>query len=397
MAVFYYRSRRMDGTEVRGTMEAADRDDLVSQLRREGLYVFHIHQLNRLAGVMWKPRISLKNISVFCSQMSAMLGAGIPAAKSLDMCRRSAADRNVKEALNAVSERVQKGQALSQAMLESGNLFPAFLIYMVETGESSGTLDVIMKKMSAHYEQEVHLRGKIRTALIYPCILAVVAVAAVAFMLTFVLPQFTHMFTDMELPVLTSLLIAFSNFLRVNWLSVLSGVFITVSLFGWMMTKDSFRRVIHKSILLLPITGKLIKTIYTSRFASTFAVLYGSGVDILNCLDISGRVLGNSYVRQQLQKTSIQLRAGDMFSDALKNTEVFDLIFVSMVMIGEESGSLEQMLADVGTFYEKEANTAISQLIALVEPVMILIMGGVIGIIVLAIMLPIFKMYGFMI
>lgn len=397
MAVFYYKSRRMDGTEIRGTAEAADRDDLVYRLRRDGLYVFHIRQLNRLAGVVWKPRISLKNVSVFSSQMSAMLGAGIPAAKALDMCRRSAPDRNFKEALSAVSERVQKGQALSQAMLELGNLFPAFLIYMVETGESSGTLDVIMEKMSAHYEQEVHLRGKIRTALIYPCILAVAAAAAAVFMLMFVLPQFTYMFTDMELPVLTSALMALSDFLRVNGLPVLIGILIAVAMFGWMMSKNSFRLVVHESMLLLPVAGKLIRTIYTSRFASTFAILYGSGVDILSCLDISGRVLGNSYVRLQLQKASVQLRAGDMFSDAIKNIEVFEPMFVSMVMIGEESGSLDQMLADVGTFYEKEANTAIGQLIALVEPLMILIMGGVIGIIVLAIMMPIFRMYGFMI
>lgn len=397
MPVYCYKAKKMDGTQVNGTMEAAEYSSLVHLLREDGLYVYYMLEKNDSPTGILDSKLGIKQIAIFCSQMSAMLKAGIPIAGALGISGKSISDKKMKKAVELVCEQVQKGQEMSQSMKKTGKKFPAFLIYMIETGETSGALDEIMEKMAAHYEQEAELRGKIRTALIYPCILAITAAIVTIFMLTFVLPQFFSLFGDMELPALTRFLIAVSLFLTRHWFSLLTGICVFAGMCYLLMSKDAFRLMVHGWMLQIPGIGALLKTIYTYRFASAFSLLYGSGVGILKSLDVSGRVMGNRYAGKQLELVSEKISSGIRLYEALEDTEVFRQMFISMVMVGEESGSLEEIMVETGDVFRKEASTAISQLIALLEPMMIIIMGGIVGVIVLSIMLPIFQTYSYMV
>lgn len=394
MATFDYKAKRMDGSEISGSMEAADRESLIQRIRADGLYVYKIHRTDG-TGPLPLPPVRSEKLAAFCIQMSAMLTAGISVAAALDICRRSAGDKKLQNTFMELSEEVQKGQSLSQAMTDMGSVFPRFLIHMVETGETSGNLDEIFQTMSEHYEQEVELRGKVQTALIYPCVLLVVTLATTLFILTFVLPQFARMFEDGELPLLTRALMGISSVMVHDWPKMIAGLLLVLFLFLWLSGKRRFRYVADQCVLRFPVAGGLLHTLYTTRFASTFSILYGSGIGILKSLDIAGKVLGNSYAAGQLQIAATELSSGELLADVLERTGIFLPVFISMVAVGEEAGNLEQILADTGAFYHKSANAAINRLIALLEPVMIVTMAAVISLIVIGIMLPIFRMYGY--
>lgn len=392
MAEFKYKAVTYDGSAENGISEAADREELMHRLREQKLYPLSVKEYKAAAKATPKP-LRLKQLSAFCRQLAAMLHAGVSMAKALDTLCQSGSDKRTRAVSLAVYEGVLKGQSLSESMKQQEKVFPELLIYMTETGEASGTLDVIMEKMAKHFEREQQMKKKIMGALTYPILLSVVAVFVVTFLLTAVLPQFLEMYEGVALPMPTRVLMGISTFLTEKWgvaLGVLLGV---VLLCTWLMSQKAVRIAIDDIKLRLPIAGKLQKTILTSRFASTFSVLYGSGISILRSIDVTSRVMGNQYVEQKMMMVSESLRQGGMLSAALSAVGIFNPMFLSMVLVGEESGSLDEMLEKTGAFFEKESAAALSQMVALIEPVMIVVFGVIIGFIVLAIILPIFGMY----
>jgi len=393
MAKFSYRARWGDGKTEKGIIEALDREDLVRKLRSDNKFLIEAsEQKKREEGTA---SLNKKELSIFCRQMSAMLGAGIGMSRALDTLYRSGLSRNLKSAALSLYEGVLSGASLSDSMKRQGKRFPELLVYMTETGEASGELDRIMDNMSDHYASEEEMQKKVKSALTYPVILAVVSVVVIVFMLTKILPTFIGMYGDTPLPVPTRILMAISNFLISQWGILLGAALVLTLLFTWLGTKKGYRISVKKHQMNMRIfgIGNLIRTIMTSRFASTFAILYSSGISILQCMDISSRVMSNDYVEDRLKSVAEDLRKGRSFADSLTETEVFDKMLYTMVSVGEESGSLDSMLMKTGEYFRKEADSALNQLIALIDPVMIIIFGVIIGFIVLAIMLPIFGMY----
>ena len=386
----------MDGTKECRTAEAPDQATLVRNLHEENLYCYEIQELNAVKkkDIFDQRKINLKFIVTYCRQLGAMLAAGVLLSRALDIIYDSAEKKTMKKAIYRLREQVQEGESLSRAMKEMGRAFPSLLIYMTETGETSGTLDVIMEQMAEHYEQEIKTKGKVRTAMIYPCILAVVAIVATTFMLIEVLPRFVTMFSGIQLPWITRKMLELSSFLQSYGKILAAGIVCLFLLFLWGLSKPVFRIKVDKLQLSIPIVGKLLRTIYTSRFATTFSILYGSGIDVLMSLEVTAKVLGNSYVEKKLGEALEELQRGRSLSVSLESVGIFTKVFLSMVVVGEESGSLENVLRDTGKFFDEEASTAIAQMVALMEPAMIVVMGGIIGTIVLSIMIPIFSMYG---
>lgn len=377
-------------------MEAPDQAALIRNLHEENLYCYEIREINgvKKKDILDQRRLNLKYIVTYCRQLGAMLSAGVLVSRALDIIYESVEKKAMRKTIYRLREQVQEGVSLSKAMKEMDRTFPPLLIYMTETGETSGTLDAIMGQMAEHYEQEIKTKGKVKTAMIYPCILAFVAIAATTFMLVEVLPRFVTMFSGIQLPWITRQMLALSSFLQ-NYGKILATVLVIFFLtFLWGMTKHAFRLRIHKLELRIPIVGKLLRTIYTSRFATTFSILYGSGIDVLMSMEVTGKVLGNSYVEKKIGEALEELQRGKSLSASLESMEIFTKVFLSMVVVGEESGSLEHVLKDTGKFFDDEASSAIAQMVALMEPAMIVIMGGIIGTIVLSIMIPIFSMYG---
>ena len=391
MATFKYKAHTEAGKSESGKMEAESREDLIRILRSDGKYCYDVRQLG--AEALQNKPLKLKEISNFCRQLSSMLGAGVNMSRSLNTIYLSNVSKRMKSASLTLYESVLRGQPLSQSMQQMGKVFPELLIYMIETGEASGTLDDILENMADHYEQELYLKKKAVSALIYPIVLCIVSVAVVVYLLANVFPKFVDMYAGVDLPAPTRLLMSLSDGLKNNW-AVLLGVLLALSmLFAYLMTKKSFRVRVSRSQLKLPVIGKLLRTILTSRFASTFAILYSSGIGVLKSVDILSRVMNNAYVEQELIGVQEGLRQGNMLSSSLDEIKIFDQMLVTTVAVGEESGMLDEMLRKTGSYFSRESETALARLVSLIEPIMIVVLGIIVGFIVIAAITPVFSMY----
>ena len=395
MPCYRYKAKDIKGKVHRGDVEAEDEAALLRTLHTRGLYCFECSNRD-LRPVLRPPGIRRRLLPPFCRQLSAMLRAGIPLSRALAVSYESAQDKALKENLMRLRECVHKGRTLFEAMEEMRGVFPNLLIYMVQTGEASGTLDLMLERMAEYYDREEELNGKVRTAMTYPVILFGITVLSSVFMLTAVLPQFASMMEQQELPLLTRVMMSASFGLRNHGLLYLLFLLVVIALSMGVLMIPSVRLKAGRAVLCIPLIGKLLKTVVTSRFASTFAVLYGSGVGILEAIHATGKVIGNSYVEQCLEQASDQLKRGEMLSQVLKELNVFHPVLISMVVAGEESGALDGVLADAGGYYQREAARALSQMIALLEPAMILVMALIVGSIVMAVMIPVFHMYSSM-
>lgn len=393
MGIYQYKARGMDGKTVSGTGEAADPSSMQRRLREKGLYCYEIKETGQEKSAFSARKLKPETAASFCRKLAVLLGSGIPVEKALGLCRESEKDTYLKSVLLKLTGELQKGKSLSQAMKEIKRIFPAFLVSMIEAGEASGAMDKIFIKLADHYEEEAEIRGKIQIVMIYPCILATVSIAAAVFLLTVVLPGFIRIFGDMELPLITRCMIALGSILEERGFFIAGFCGILALIFYKAMENEKIRIRVHGGILAVPVLGDFFNLVYTARFALTFSALLENGVGVLKSLDIAGNVLGNSYIQKKLKDSGEAVGKGRQLSKSLSDAQIFTSSFVSIVAVGEEAGNLEQILSDAGHHYEKEITRLAGKITAILEPMMILIMGGMVGVIVLSIMIPIFHMY----
>lgn len=396
MARYRYKARRMNGARCTGTLEAADEQSLLELLHRKEIYCYEYHRTEAENGRRTSSKVKLAAIPPFCRQMSTMLGAGVRVSRALSVCGSSTNDRTLARVLARLNETVQKGRTLSEAMAEMNGIFPDLLVHMAATGELNGSLDKVMEKMAVHYGREAELRKKIRSAMTYPVILLIVTVLSTAFMLTTVLPRFAGLLSGAELPAFTLFLLRVSALMKTHGLHILLALLGFCGLAAWILMIPGGRLQKDRLLLGLPVVGRLLKTVYTAQFAAAFSVLYASGISILESLDAAAAVMGNSYIRSCLGQVGNDLRKGEMFSQSLGRRHIFLPVFVSVVAAGEESGALEHILADAGSYYEAESSRALEQMVALLEPCVMIVMALVVGSIVIAVMMPIYTMYSHM-
>lgn len=392
MTIYRYRAKDRKGHRYKGIREAENETQLVKDLAKDGLYCYFLQNEDRIAFTR-HVTVPLKLLPPLCSQISSMLSAGVAQAEILKTACKTAPTREMKTILARLEEKVHRGQTLSEAMESMGKCFPKLLIYMIQTGEASGTLDDILQKMSAYYAKEVEMEGKMRTAMIYPFILLLASIGASVFLLTTVLPQFAGMLEEYELPAITRFMMSAGEHLQQDWFLYCLWIPVIFLIISFMFAIPELRLVVDWLFLHIPVISGLLKTIYTSRFASAFSVLYGGGNGVLDCMDITGRVMGNLWVEKKMREAVNGLEKGESLSAALKRQKIFHPVFLSMMTAAEESGELESVLAQAGIYYEKEAEQSAQRLVTLLEPCMILVMAGIVGSIVLSIMLPVFNMY----
>lgn len=395
MPLYRYKARGLDGKIYRGKINAEDDRALFAVLGDRDLYCCGYSKAEK-EGMGGSGSVKARDIPLLCRQMAAMLSAGVSLSEILWICCCGAGNRNLRSALLEVREGVHQGLSLSEAMERGGGRFPRLLVYMMQSGEASGRLGELLKKTAEYYSREEELNAKVRTAMTYPVILLAVTAAACIFMLTEVLPQFMTMLEEQQLPLLTRIMIAAGLALRSHGFVYAAVLLCFAALFAGILMIPSVRLKTDRAVLHIPIIGRLLKTIDTSRFSSTFSVLYGSGTGILESLGITSRIMKNTYVRKKLEEAQEYLKDGEMLSQALRSMEIFEPALIAMVAAGEESGTLEEVLREAGSYYEKEAERSIEQMIALLEPVMILFMALVVGSVVLSIMVPVFTMYSSM-
>ena len=392
MPRYRYTAKGMNGRVCKGSMEASDPADLTERLKQRELYCFRWREIEESRSSGLSP-LKIRMLPPMCRQFSSMMAAGVPLGDILTVSIRAEGDKGMKKVLLRIRKAVYEGSTLSEAMEATEGIFPNLLVYMIQTGEASGRLDEILDRLAAYYSREEELAGKVRAAMTYPLILLFVTICCSIFLLTAVLPQFAAMLQGARLPALTRFMLGAGEQLRLHGGLYAAAMLILILFILSASAVTGVRLRIGRALLHIPFAGKLLKIIYTSRFASSFSVLYGSGTGILEALDIAGRVIGNEHIRLEIREACFCMEQGQSLSKALGRLEMFPPVFLSMTAAAEESGDLERIMEQTGRYYEKEAERAMNQMIALLEPAMILVMAGMVGSIVLAVMLPMFQMY----
>lgn len=386
-----------DGKTIKNyKVKAEDEVALVAQIKASGLYLINFKKAEVKKDIVGgnKIKLSLKDIAVFARQLSAMLEAGVTLIKALNILYLQVEKKNIKESIKRLYESVQRGDQLSEAMKKQDKVYPEIMISMIEAGEASGRLDSVIAKVADTFEKDVKLRNKIRSSMMYPIILAVLCVVVVLILVMKVLPVFLTMFTaDMILPLPTRILMGFSNILTNYWYIIVLAIGGIVLLVRIYINSEEGKKKWHAMLLKLPLIGKTITKISAVRFTRTLGTLLSSGMTLIQSLEIVIQVVGNRVIMEGLEVTKEDIRRGLPLSQALRKANVLPPMVYSMIGIGEESGTIENMLDKTSEYYDDEVENAIAKLVSLLEPILIVFMGAVVGSIIVAIMLPIFDIY----
>ncbi len=378
MKSYSYVAKDTAGKTMKGTMEAEDGQEVLQKIHDQGWFcVSYTENLGGKGKSVYK--FSTKELSFCCRQLAAMMTSGLTIVKALDILYKEQEKKGATQCCLEIYEDVQKGATFTEALEMKAGSFPDFFISMVGAGESSGTLDVTMNRLSDHYANENKTNNKIKGAMTYPIILGILCVVMVIGMFTLIMPSFAGMMSEEEMPAISRVLMHFSDFLVAKWWLIL--IIVVAIVFGcWYALKiDSVRYRFDMIKLKAPAVGKLIGKIYTARFARTLSSLYSSGIPMVECLERSSRVLGNRYIDNCFIQVIDEVKQGQPLSTSIQKTEVFESMFCSIIYVGEESGALDEILAKTADYYEEESDSAISKLVGMMEPLMIIIMGLAIG------------------
>ncbi|MEA5095475.1 MAG: type II secretion system F family protein [Sedimentibacter saalensis] len=393
---YKYKSISNDGRESQGLYVGDNEAGLIAMLKDKRELVISIERdIQSEAQIeIFKKKVKKKDLALFCRQFYTMISAGLGIVPCLEILVAQTENKSFKNAIADTYEEVQKGSTLSESMTLHKNVFPTILISMVEAGEVSGNLDTIMLRMAEHFEKENKTENKVKSALVYPAVLAFVSVAVVVFMLVFILPTFTSMFegSGTELPALTQMLIDLSHSMQTYWYIYLAVVIAIVFGISMYMKTEEGKRFFDSLKLRLPVVKKTSAMLATSRFTRTLSTLLSSGIPLIQAMEVVARVVNNSIIEERLLSGIESIRKGVSLSRTVKDVGIFPPMVESMIRIGEESGSLDDMLYKTADFYDEEAEASIQRLTSMIEPLMIVVMGFSIGFIVIAMYLPMFDM-----
>jgi type IV pilus assembly protein PilC len=400
MATFAYAGRTRAGETVTGERVAETMDAAVAALRRDQILVTRINPIKEAAPkakVVKAARargVAAKNLAVFTRQFSVMIDAGLPLVQCLEILGTQEEDKNFAQVILATRGDVESGMSLADAMKKHPKVFDALFTNMIAAGEAGGILDTILKRLATYIEKNVKLKNQVKSAMIYPVAVIVIATVVVGVILWKVIPTFANLFAGLgaELPLPTRIVIALSNGLVRFMPFILVGIAAIVFGVRAYYGTPAGRLVLDNVLLKLPVLGVLLRKIAVARFCRTLSTLLASGVSILEALDITGRTSGNAIVEDAIQTTRKSIERGETIAQPLRDTNVFPPMVVQMIGVGEATGALDTMLSKIADFYEEEVDVAVAGLLTLLEPLMIALLGGVVGGIVIAMYMPIFSL-----
>ena len=394
MPKYRYTATDAAGKTVRGVAEAADEETLYNRLRTEGKFVVEQKETTGADRGGGRP-LKTGEIADFCRQLGTLLSAGVPMVRAFAiMAQEQGLDPRLKTLYDGVQADIRKGTPLSDAMEDQGAAFPELLVGMIRSAEGTGSIDRSAMRMANHYTKEHKLQQEVSNSMMYPAILAVLLVFVVIFLLSYVVPQFQTMFDAMpSLPWPTTLLLGMSSFVKHYWLGLGLGIAGAVAVARILLRLPAVRLATDKLKLHLPVIGKLQRKICTARFARTLSNLYSSGVPIVASLKSGRDTVGNTYIASQFDEVLAQVRAGSPLSEALGSVDGFERKLASAVMVGEETGKLDDMLASISDSMDYEAEMATKKMMTLLEPVMIIVMAVVVAFVIIAVILPIYQSY----
>jgi len=395
MPSFVWKGRTRAGQPQEGQLLADSRDAAVAVLRRQQIQVINIREKGREIKLMPRlpQRISSKRVAIFTRQFSVMLDAGLPLVQCLEILGDQEENRAFQAMIKQVRTDVESGASLADSMKKHPKVFDELYVNMVAAGEAGGILDIILQRLSTYIEKVVKLKSQVKSALIYPVTIIVIAAGVVFIILWKVIPVFAALFAGLggEMPFLTRMVIGSSNFVARYILFIIPALIAAgVAISRYHKTYRG-RRVLDGALLKIPVIGMLLRKIAVARFCRTLATLTSSGVPILDGLEITAKTAGNAIIEDAVMAVRKAVEEGKTLSEPLGDTKVFPPMVVQMINVGEQTGALDQMLSKIADFYEEEVDTAVAGLMKLIEPVMITVLGVVIGTIVAAMYLPLYS------
>ncbi len=395
MAQYNYRAMDKGGKAKKGTVEAVSEDKAREKLKAEGYIIQEIKEQGSAKKVGGGKKVKDKDLAVFCKQFVAILNAGVTVITALEMMAEQMENKTLQRGLREAQTYVQKGGTLADAFKLNPKIFPPILVNMVAAGEMSGNLEVSFERLTTHFENANKLTSKVKGAMTYPCVILVVVIAVVVVLLVGVIPQFEQMFSDLgsELPIFTKMLVAFSNFLQKKWyIVVLIVVALVLGLRAFGKT-EAGSLLYAKIAMKAPIFGNLTVKSAAATFSRTLSTLLASGIPLIDAIEQVAKMIKNRIIREGLLDAKVQVAKGVPLSKPIRDMEIFPPMLPQMIKIGEETGNIEEMVDKVADYYEMEVNDATDALTAMMEPLIIVIMGVVVGSIVLAIYSPMLSMY----
>jgi type IV pilus assembly protein PilC len=396
MPAFTYTARALNGDLKTATIEAPNRDEVVAQLRKQRLNVVKIDEAKAAAETKKKKggKISMRDIVIFTRQFSTMINAGLPLVQALDILAKQSENKALKDVTLAVVFDVESGHTVADALRKHPKAFTDLYVNMVAAGEAGGILDTILMRLATFMEKNDALVRKVKGAMIYPGVIMSVAGVAIIVLLIFVIPVFEKMFASvgLALPLPTRVVIGMSAFLQGYWWMVGGGLYVSAIMFKKYYASNDGKLVIDRLMLKAPILGDVLRKSSVSRFTRTLGTLIGSGVSILDGLEITAKTSGNRVIQDAIMESRASIAGGETISAPLQKSQVFPPMVISMIAVGEQTGGLDEMLSKIADFYDEEVDAAVSGLLSLMEPVMIVFLGVVVGGMVVAMYLPIFDM-----
>ncbi|MEW6607396.1 MAG: type II secretion system F family protein [bacterium] len=406
MPNFVYKAKDKSGNIFEGNIVAESQKIVVDKLNEMGYFPVLIQEEQKAEGKgqraedreqreLWRFNpINNKEVTMFTRQISDLLEGGLPLNKALSILYQQTQNKQFKIIIEEVNKNVQQGMKFSDALNKYPKIFPAFLVAMIKVGEAGGMLPQVLDRAGDYLERIEDLRMKVSTALIYPCLLVAVGIISICFLMTFVIPKLVTMFEDLgqNLPFPTLILIFSSNFMAKYWWMIFASFIIVIFAIKRMLATQKGRLTIHKFLLSLPYLGEVIKKVEVLKFSLNLGTLLKNGVPILEAIKIISSQSGNLIFKEDIDRIYKQVNEGKGFANSLIDKEFFSSLMVSMVSISEEGGFLEKALLKIASNYEKELDRSIKVITSLLEPIVILAMGFMVGFIVIAMLLPIFKM-----
>jgi type IV pilus assembly protein PilC len=400
MKTFVYSAKDAQGKIISSQVEADNPKAVIEALRQEGFFVTRIIEkkrpFNPFVFIERMFKVGLKELTIFSRQFALLLNAGLTLSEAVDTIEEQTQNNSFREILHKVKVDIQGGETLTKAMTKHPRAFSGFFISMVHSGEIGGALDRILERVAEFYEKELELKTKVKSALVYPTVVVCMALVITLFMLLYIVPQFAAFYSDFsggeaQLPALTRTMIKLSDWLLNNWYYLLLIPVFLILFWKFRNTKWG-HRILDPIVLRVPIFGPLARKVAITRFTRTFGVLTQSGVPILEALEVSKNTASNDVIKRAIEYTRERIREGESIHGPMKRTKVFPPIVTNLISVGEEAGNLEEILYKISDYYDQEIDATIRGLASLIEPIMIVIIGSLVGVIVISLYLPIFNL-----
>ncbi len=395
MPTFAYSARTASGQIQNGELETPSRDEVLAQLRRQRLTPIKVEEKKgKSAGFKLGTGIPTRDIVIFTRQFATMINSGLPLVQSLDILAKQSENKHLQKVIEQVLYDVESGQTLADALRKHKKVYTDLYVNMVAAGEAGGILDTILLRLATFLEKADALKRKIKGAMVYPAVIFAVAIGAVAVLLIFVIPTFQSMFESagVPLPAPTRVVIGLSVLLKGYWWAILGAIFAFVAAFRSYYATPGGQLNIDRLSLKLPVFGDMLRKSAVARFTRTLGTLVSSGVSILDGLEITARTAGNRVLHDAIMESRTSIAGGETISEPLRKSGVFPPMVVQMINVGEQTGGLDEMLAKIADFYDEEVDAAVEAMLAAMEPIMIVFLGGVVGGMIVAMYLPIFDM-----